>query len=75
MITRQQAIDWSIQGMASVLTLVGMYVGSTTPAGVAFYSVSAVFWYALSIRLRAWGLMPLNVASTALCALNYWRLQ
>jgi hypothetical protein len=58
---------------ASGLTLAGIYVGSTTATGAALYLLSLVFWYWLTVGKRLWGLMPLNVASTVVSALNLWR--
>lgn len=70
--------DWfnrwlGVELLASGLTLAGIYVGSTTAAGASLYLASLVFWYALTVRKRLWGLLPLNVASTVVTALNLWR--
>ena len=62
-----------IELLASALTLAGIYSGSTTATGAALYLASLVFWYWLTVGRRLWGLMPLNVASTAVSALNLWR--
>ncbi len=51
---------------ASLTTLVGMWLGSTTGAGASFYLASSVFWFALMFRRRMWGLAPLNVAALAI---------
>lgn len=55
---------------ASVTTIVGIYVGSTTLIGASWYAVSLIFWYGLMFRRRMWGLAPLNVASTIVVAIN-----
>lgn len=58
---------------ASVFTLAGMFVGSTTTTGAFLYAVSLVFWYALVYRQKLHGIVPLNVASTVVVLLNIWR--
>lgn len=62
-----------IEFMASVLTLAGIYAGSSTAAGAALYLMSLVFWYWLTVAKRLWGLMPLNVATTIEAGVNLWR--
>jgi len=62
-----------VELLASILTLAGIYVGSTTALGASMYLASLVFWYALTFAKRLWGLMPLNIASTVVSALNLWR--
>jgi hypothetical protein len=62
-----------IELLASVLTLAGIYAGSTTAAGAALYLVSLVFWYWLTVGKRMWGLMPLNLATTVVAATNLWK--
>ena len=61
-----------VELLASCLTLAGIYVGSTTAIGAALYLVSLVFWYALTVGKRLWGLMPLNVATTVVASMNLW---
>ena len=58
---------------ASLTTLAGMWLGSTTGAGAAFYLASSAFWFALMFRRRMWGLAPLNVAALAITLHNLWR--
>lgn len=58
---------------ASVLTLAGIWIGSTSLLGASMYLASMVFWFALTINKRIWGLMPLNVASTVVTCINLWR--
>lgn len=62
-----------IELAASLLTLGGIYAGSTTTLGASLYLASLVFWYALTWARGLWGLMPLNVATTVVSALNLWR--
>jgi hypothetical protein len=62
-----------VEMLASALTLAGMYQGSTTPPGAALYLAALVFWYLLTWRKRLWGLLPLNVASTVVCGVTFWR--
>jgi hypothetical protein len=59
--------------LASGLTLAGIYAGSTSAAGASLYLASLVFWYAVTVKKRLWGLMPLNVATTVVAAVNLWR--
>ena len=62
-----------VELLASGLTLAGIYAGSTTAAGASLYLASLVFWYAITWKKSLWGLMPLNVATTAVASLNLWR--
>lgn len=55
--------NFAIELAASVTTLIGMWLGSTTPAGAAWYIAAAAFWFALMFRRRIWGLAPLNVVA------------
>jgi hypothetical protein len=58
---------------ASTFTLAGMFIGSTTIPGAVCYLISLVFWYALCYRKKLHGIIPLNVASTFVAAVNIWR--
>ena len=58
---------------ASVFTLAGIYIGSTTALGAACYLVSLVFWWWLTVAKKLWGIVPLNAASTVVSAFNLWR--
>jgi hypothetical protein len=62
------AFAWELG--ASVTTIVGIYIGSTTVVGACWYAVSLVFWYGLMFRRRLWGIAPLNVVSTIVVAVN-----
>ena len=62
--------DFFIELQASIWTLAGMYIGSTTLAGASCYAVSRIFWFALMFRRRMWGLAPLNVATAIVAAVN-----
>lgn len=55
---------------ASIATLAGMAIGSTTLAGAGCYAVGQIFWWWLTFDRKLWGLMPLNIASTAVIAWN-----
>ncbi len=57
---------------ASVFTLAGIYVGSTTTLGAIFYLVSLVFWFWLMYRVKLWGLAPLNIATAVIASYNLW---
>lgn len=67
------SLDFHIEMAASTFTVSGIYLGSTTVAGSICYLVSVVFWYWLIARKKLWGLIPLNVISTAICAVNLWK--
>ena len=58
---------------ASLFTLAGIYLGSTTTHGAGCYLISLVFWFWLTWARNLWGLMPLNVASLAITILNLHR--
>jgi len=68
-----QRLNFLIDLAASITTLVGMHLGSTTYAGAAWYIAAAGFWFALMFRRRMWGLAPLNVAALAIACENMWR--
>jgi hypothetical protein len=62
----------AIELAASILTLVGMALGSTTIKGAACYLASMVFWFLLMYLRKMWGLLPLNVAVLCTSAYNFW---
>lgn len=62
-----------VELLASVTTIAGIYVGSTTLAGAVLYLVSVVFWYWLTFGKRLWGLMPLNIAVTIVATINVYK--
>lgn len=57
---------------ASVFTLAGIYVGSTTTPGAICYLISLVFWFWMMYRQKMWGLAPLNIATTLIASYNLW---
>jgi hypothetical protein len=61
----------TIEVLASISTLFGIFLGSTTLEGSVAYAVSLVFWYWLTVRRRMWGLMPLNIGSSVVTAWNF----
>lgn len=61
-----------IELLASALTVAGMALGSTTLPGALFYAASLVPWWWLTLRLRLWGLVPLNAAVTLVTAWNIY---
>jgi hypothetical protein len=65
--------DFWIESGASVLTLAGIYLGSTTVPGGLCYLASLVFWFWATFRKSLWGLMPLNVATVVVVGVNLWR--
>ena len=56
--------------LASVFTVSGIYLGSTTLPGACAYAVSLVFWFWVSYRKKLHGLLPLNVATTIVTIKN-----
>ncbi len=68
-LTRMLAVEL----LASGLLLAALYAGTSTATGAALYLASLVFWYWLTVAKRLWGLMPLNVASTAISAINLFK--
>jgi hypothetical protein len=64
---------FAVELLASIFTLTGIYLGSTTFAGAALYLVALGFWFVLCAAKRLWGLMPLNIASAAVSIANLWR--
>lgn len=70
---RTRWINLGVELAASALTLAGIYAGSTTLPGAMCYAGGLVFWFALTVRSKVWGLMPLNIASTIVTALNVWQ--
>lgn len=69
---RTRAVDFAIQLLASVTTLIGMKVGSTTLMGAEFYLVSTIAWCAISWRKSLHGVWPLNIAGLVVTLLNLW---
>lgn len=61
---------WGIELAASVCTLIGMYLGSTTGLGAALYLASAVFFWVVVQERRLWGLVPLNAGVTVIAIIN-----
>jgi hypothetical protein len=67
-------IEWKyrlVELFASLLTIIGMAIGSTTQTGNGFYMASQIFWLWLMFSRKMWGLIPLNVAMTAV---EVWHL-
>jgi hypothetical protein len=65
MLKRLLSLNLLLELAASVTTLVGMHLGSTTRAGALAYLASCVFWWAFTARRAAWGLIPLHVGALA----------
>lgn len=61
---------WTIETCASVLTLTGMYIGSTTVHGASWYLASMVFWFWICLGKKMYGLLPLNLATVAITTMN-----
>lgn len=63
----------AIELAASLLTLTGIYLGSTTFAGANCYAASLIFWFWMMVRVPLWGLLPLNLATAVITAINLAR--
>lgn len=63
-------LDFGIECTASVLTVTGLALGTSTLEGSLVYLLSMLPWWALLIRKRMWGLLPLNIASTLIITRN-----
>lgn len=69
---RNRRVDLAIQLLASVATLAGMWVGSTTAHGAEFYLVGTAAWMAISWRKGLHGIWPLNIGATIVSLKNLW---
>jgi hypothetical protein len=54
-------LNFALEVLASVITLAGIVVGSTTRNGALLYLASNAVWWALVVRRRLWGIVPLNI--------------
>jgi hypothetical protein len=59
---------------ASIVTLTGQALGSTSLHGAICYAFASVLWIWLTVYLRMWGLMPLNLAGAVVTVWTLWRL-
>jgi hypothetical protein len=55
-----------VEIFASLLTIMGASIGSSTPIGNEFYMAGQIFWWWLMFSRRMWGLIPLNIAMTGI---------
>lgn len=69
---RTRAIDLAIELLASVATLAGAWLGSTTLHGVECYLVSTAAWCAISWRKSLRGIWPLNIGMLLVMLSNLW---
>lgn len=67
-----KALCLAVELLASIFTLAGIFVGSTTFWGAVCYLISLVFWWWLVWLKKLWGIIPLNAASTAISTYNLW---
>lgn len=68
--TRDGMKRLAIEVGASVCTIAGLYFGTTTLPGAVWYAVGLLFWFAFVFMRGAWGLLPLNIASTVVTAIH-----
>jgi hypothetical protein len=55
---------------ATIFTLAGMWVGSTTLPGALLYGISLFFWFYIGWAKQLWGIMPLNILTTVVVIRN-----
>lgn len=72
---RRRARVWwfLVELAASVLTLAGMLIGSSTFNGAAAYLVAQPFWFAIIFGRGLWGLMPIATMATIIAIANIAR--
>ena len=66
-------LDLAIQLVASLGTLAGMWIGSTTLPGASCYLVATLAWMAISWRNNLHGIWPLNAGSLVISCINIGR--
>ena len=67
-----RAVDLVIELLASVATLAGMWIGSTTAYGAELYLVGTAAWMAISWRKSLHGIWPLNIGAAIVSLSNLW---
>lgn len=70
---KTKILDFSIEMAASLLTVSGILLGSTTLQGGALYMASLLFWFILVWRKKLWGLLPLNIFTAVVITYNLIR--
>lgn len=65
--------DFWIQTAASIFTLAGVGLGTTTPYGSVIYFISCWFWVWIMVRGKLWGLAPFNVVVIIITIGNIFR--
>lgn len=68
-----KSLDFWIELAASVTTLAGIYLGSTTTRGAVVYLLAILIWYMLIYRQKLWGLIPMNVGANIIAVLNIFK--
>jgi hypothetical protein len=64
--------DLALQLLASAMTLAGMWmIGDMSAHGFIVALASEVVWFALIIRGRLWGLLPLTIVLAVVHFRNY----
>lgn len=69
-----RSVDFYIELAASLFTVGGIFLGTTTFLGAIVYGCSLAFWWVLTFRRAMWGLLPLQVSATGVTAWNLWRV-
>jgi hypothetical protein len=70
---RLKTFDFWVEIASSITTLIGMYLGSTTLWGAAWYLIAIVVWYVLIYRQKLWGILPMNLACNVIAIVNLCR--
>jgi len=56
-------VSFAVETLASITSVAGLYIGSTTLIGASCYGVGLIFWVWLMFHKKMWGLLPLNILS------------
>lgn len=67
---RNFVTNLAIEILASVSTLAGMWLGSTTLHGAECYLVAGIAWCAISWRKGLHGIWPLNIGALVVTVIN-----
>lgn len=68
-------LSLALQIIGSALTVGGIALGTTTPAGARVYAGSLVPWWTWIVTEEMWGLMFLFSALTFVSIRTLWRLR
>ena len=66
-------LSLALQSVGSVLTVLGIYYGTTTPRGARVYASSCGVWWVWIVMEEMWGLVFLFIALTFVSIRSLWR--